>query len=219
MFQDEEGLHMLMRRVIVMGITTLLTMTMIAEATLIELYSADDYQYFGTGAVGADRSQRFSPSQSTPNSLNPGVPATAQFDRAAMKLRMGTAGESANVNLTLYPWVTDYATSLAQTPIAQLTNLVLTYPSDDWVELSFAPRNSSGQYLLSAHINSMTYVSVGFGVYRSNSNDGGTNNDAYNNSTMQTNREYQVRLNAVPEPVTLCLLAMGGLGMVRRRRA
>ncbi len=207
-----------MRKMGIVALAIVVSACMASEALALELYSAEDYQYAGTGAVGSERSQRFSPSESTPNSVNPLDPTEAFFDAAAMKFKMGAAGESAQIDLTLYPWVTDYNTSLAQTPIAQITDLVLPSGFEDWVELSLTtPQSSSGQYLISAHIDSMVYVSAGFGVYRSNSGDGGPNNDAYNGSSVKTDREYQVRINPMPEPATLSLLALGGLALRRRK--
>jgi len=153
-----------------------------------QLYSDEDFQYSGTGAIGSSRSQRFNPTTATPN------PTSNQFVEAGMYLQMGAAGESANVTIRLFNWVTDFNTTVAGTPIAgPATFDVSTTPV--WYKVTSAgPLAANGDYLLQCSINSMTFVSTGFGVRRSNSNDGGTGNDAYNGSTVQTNREYQVGL-------------------------
>lgn len=192
--------------------------TAAANAGVIELYSAEDFQYSGTGAIGSQRSQQFSPSESTPNSANPLNPAEALFDSVGMKFKMGAPGENATITLSVFSWQGNYASTLGSAPLAQQANINLPSGFENWIDLSLStPQPTSGQYLISAHINSMTYINTGFGVWRSNSNDGGPNNTAYNGSTAQSNREYQVRLNVVPEPASLALFGLGAIALLRRR--
>ena len=160
-----------------------------------ELYSGEDYQYFGTGAIGKSRSQRFSPTTSTPNSLLP----SDTFTAVGMYVRMGTSGESANVTLRLYAWNTDYNTTIAGTVLAGPDIFDITTSSPEWIEVTpSAALSAGGSYLLRCTVNSMTYVSAGLGIGRSNSDDGGPGNDAYNDADLKTDREYRVRLALPP---------------------
>lgn len=163
----------------------------------IELYSAEPglYQYFGTGAIGKSRSQHFSPTTSTPNSLSP----SDTFVAAGAYVRMGTSGESANVTLRLYQWNTDYDTTITGPILAGPADFDITSFTPQWIELtSTTPLAASDSYLLRCTVNSMTYVSAGFGIWKSGSDDGGPGNDAYNDNTLKTDREYQIRLTLPP---------------------
>lgn len=201
---------MSIRKVAVVAMAVLLCGGLAAADTgLVDLYSADDYQYFGSGANGKSRSQHFSPAESTPTTLD-----DPQFDSAAFKIALND-GEALAADLMLYSWNTDYTTTIGGAPIASM-GVNLSGPFDDWVTLACAPQDASGQYLLRLAVGTVT--GIDFGLFRSNSNDGGANNDAFNDSGIKTDREYQVRLNGVPEPSALGLLLLGSLGMLRRRR-
>jgi hypothetical protein len=163
----------------------------------LELYSAEPglFQYSGTGAVGSSRSQHFTPTTSTPGSL----PATAFFSAAGMYLRVGVDTENANITMSLYQWDTDFDTTILGTPLAGPSTFDVTNTAPEWFEVeAAAPLSAGDSYLLRCQINSMTYVSSGFGVWKSDSDDGGPGNDAYNGNSARTDREYQVRLTIPP---------------------
>jgi hypothetical protein len=206
---------MMKRKFVVCFLAVFLCGATAAEATVVGLYSDDDYQYFGPGANGKRRSQHFSPTESTPNAL--GGPGQTAFNSAAFEVTLD-AGEALTGRLELYAWNTDYSTTIGGTPIAW-ADLNLMGPVTTQQQLFFPPQeadSSDDQYLLSLLVGTVT--GTDFGLRRSNSNDGGPNNDAYNDSGIKTDREYQVWLNAVPEPSSLALLLVGGLGLLRRRR-
>jgi hypothetical protein len=164
-------------------------------AQKLELYSDEDYQYFGAGAIGKSRSQRFSPTTSTPNSLSP----SNTFTGVGMYVRIGISGESANVTLRLYEWNTDYSTTIAGPVLAGPDVFDISTTSPQWIEVTpSTPLAASGSYLLRCTVNGVTYVSSGFGIRRSNGNDGGPGNDAYNDADLKTDREYQIRLTLPP---------------------
>jgi hypothetical protein len=74
----------------------------------------------------------------------------------------------------------------------------VTSTTPEWLEIEPAsPLTAGDSYLLRCTINTMTYVGSGFGIWKSDSDDGGTGNDAYNDDAVKTDREYQIRL-AVP---------------------
>jgi len=180
-----------------LGLIGLLLFGSVCSGQTIELYSAETglFQYFGTAAQGKSRSQHFTPTTSTPVSL----PGASAFYKAGMFLRVGADGESANVTLTLYRWVTDYDTTILGTPLAGPLAVDVTSTTAQWFDVeSAAPLSAADSYLLRCTINTMTYVSAGFGIWKSGADDGGTGNDAYNDNTLRTDREYQVRLTLPP---------------------
>lgn len=186
-----------MNRLCVLSVVLLSLAASAAWAQRVELYSAEPalYQYFGTGALGKSRSQHFSPTTSTPNSLSP----SDTFVSAGAYVRMGTTGESANVTLRLYEWNTDYDTTIIGPILAGPVDFDITSFTPQWIELtSTTPLAASESYLLRCTVNSMTYVSAGFGIWKSGSDDGGPGNDAYNDNSIKTDREYQVRLTVPP---------------------
>jgi hypothetical protein len=200
---------MFMTRWGVLALAVLLGVAMTAEAALISLYSDDDYQYFGPAANGKRRSQHFSPTQSSPNTL-----ADPSFDSAGMWFETDELS-TVSGTLELYTWTGDPGSSVGGTPIASSpVNLGTGY--DGYIDLLFAPQPASGQYFISFLVGTVT--GQDFGLRRSASDDGGTNNDAFNDTGIKTDREYQVRLNGVPEPATLALIALGVPFLVRRKR-
>jgi hypothetical protein len=203
------------RKFVVCFLAVFLCGAMAAEGAVVGLYSDDDYQYFGPGANGQRRSQHFSPLESTPNAL--GGPGQTAFDSAAFEVTLD-AGEALTGTLELFAWNTDFSTTVGGTPIASGA-VNLAGPITTQIQLNFAAQEADSnddQYLLSLLVGTVT--GADFGFRRSNSNDGGSNNDAYNGTGIKTDREYQVWLNAVPEPSSLALLLVGGLGLLRRRR-
>lgn len=188
-----------------------------ASATLVDLYSEDDAVLAGSAANGHTRNQRISPTQSTPNSI--GGPGQESFDSVAMHIGYTDPTESGTVRLRLFAWSVDISTTLAGAPIADTGDFAVPAPSDLWLTLSLpAPQPATGQYLVSLLIVSTSQNPAGLRIYRSNSNDGGTNNDAYHDTTLRTDREFSVRLNAMPEPASLSLLVLGLPLVLRRRR-
>jgi len=196
-------------RVRAVTIAVVLCGAMTAQAGFVGLYSEDGFQYFGPGANGQRRSQHFSPTQSTPNTLS-----DPQFDSAGFRITTD-AGEALTGTLELYVWNTDIATTVAG-PILGSVPVNVSGAFDAYIDVPVAPQPASGQYLLSLLVGTVT--GADFGLRNSNSNDGGPNNDAYNATGIKTDREYQVRLNGVPEPVSLALLGLGGVFLLLRRR-
>jgi hypothetical protein len=155
--------------------------------TDVQLYSDEDWQYFGPGANGQRRSQRFSPTESTPTSISP----TDTFTQLGFRFALD-GGEGLTGWLQLFAWDTDYATTIAGPVLAQAA-FNLGGPVDVWLPITASsPQLGSGQYLLSLLVDTVT--GTDFGLRKSTSNDGGPNNDAYNAATLKTDREYQVRI-------------------------
>ena len=183
-----------------------------AGADLLELYSFDDVQY-GAGASKA-RSQMFSPTESTPDN---GLIAGDLFDQVGMKLDVSD-GESITFDLKLFAWNTDYGTTIAGTPIAQSLGVSISNAFYDYITVDCAPQDAGGVYLIQCYISAFSGENWGFA--RSSSGDGGTNNEAFNDSGMKTDREYQVQLQTVvvPEPSSMAIFGLGLIGLVRRRK-
>lgn len=177
------------------AIAFLLCGAMAAQAELVELYSPEDYKVQGSGSIGKTRSQRFNATMSTPNS----VPAGNYFDKAAMRLNLDP-GECWTFRIRLFAWNTNIATTLAGTPIATSADVTYTGPDTQWLEITFPAQPVAGDYLLSLYTVSMSQMTIGYGIYESNQNDGGPNQDAYSDTGLKTDREWQVRLNVVANP-------------------
>jgi hypothetical protein len=191
-----------------------------AQASLIQLYSLDDLQYSGGGA-GTTRGQHFSPTQATPNGLS-GTGSESFFDAAALGIGVQDT-DTLQGTLYLFTWNTDYSTSIGGTALGS-TPVNLAGPGSGaqttWLDVApAAPLAASGQYLL--HLEITGYSSpgtTGWYLERSSSDDGGPNNQAFNNGSAASSREYGVRVNAIPEPTTLSLLGLAVLPLLRRRR-
>jgi hypothetical protein len=186
------------------AIAFLLCGAMMAEALgPVELYSADTYIVQGSGSVGSHRSQRFGATTSLPNHLAVGN----YFDKAAMRLDLQCNPDPPNTcdsftfRLALYHFNTDPNTTILGTPIAVSPDTTFTGPVTDWIEISFDPQPASGDYLLVLFPLSYSSYNVGYGIYASNSKDGGPSpNQAYSGNGAKNDREWQVRLNEVASP-------------------
>lgn len=178
-----------------------------ASAGLVDLYAADNWIIFGTNSIGHTRSQHFSPLQSTPVALAP----TEMFYESALKLRLDVTGETLTYNLRLFNWNTDYNTTVLGAPIATSMGNTRVGPYEDYIGVTSGLLPAAGQYLLQIEV--LNYImpvgDTGWNLWRSQANNGGTNNDAFNDATLRTDREYQIRLNVVPEPGSLAVLAVG----------
>lgn len=163
--------------------------------------ATDVLLYNVTGAAGQSnyprrRSQHFSATQSTPNSVAPGY----LFNAAAMQVDVA-AGSTWKFILELYRWDTDYATTLVPANLLGATSETTVSGETKWliVDMSSNPQDVSGQYLLSLNVTSgdstpcniLNYDGVG---------NGGTNNDAFTDATLRTDREFNVRLTVYPNP-------------------
>jgi hypothetical protein len=161
--------------------------------TDVQLYSDEDWQLFGPGANGQRRSQRFSPTESTPTSVNSGD----TFTRVGFRIQLD-GGEGLTGQLQLFAWDTDYATTIAG-PTLAAASFNSPGPADIWWQITASsPQPASGQYLLSLLVGTVT--GADFGLRKSTADDGGPNNDAYNAATLRTDREYQVRIFDATSP-------------------
>lgn len=208
---------MSIRKTCAVAMGVLLSHAMIAQAVSVDLYSAEDNQLSASGST--TRAQRFSPTQSTPNSLL----GTDLFDMAAMGIFLQST-DTLGGTLSLYTWNTDYATTKAGAALGS-TPVNLAGPGGGgsvvhWLNVTPGGNlAASGQYMIELAVTSYGNSGTsGWGLVRSNSDDGGPNNVAFNNGSAASAREYQVRLGVVPEPATLALLVFGGVAMLRRRR-
>jgi len=199
----------------------LLASAVTAQGALMDLYSFDDYQYSTSGST--KRAQRFTPTTSTPNFML----STELFDSAAMGVRLQD-NDVLGGAMKLYTWQGSWSSTsgnatalLASAPVS-LTGPGLGTNAVSWITvLPPAALPATGSYMIELEVTSYTNSASGPGwsLVRSNSNDGGANNDAFNASdTVRTDREYQVRLNVIPEPAAALLLLCGLPALFRRRR-
>jgi len=111
-----------------------------AEAQIIGLYDDDSYQYSGTGTK--TRSQHFSPSEA----MNP---LTNDFDSVMIMVDTSGSGTALTGTMTLYNWVTNYATSVAGTPIGSVAvNVPLGQVGATITLTGFGQLDYQGQYLM-----------------------------------------------------------------------
>ena len=206
---------------IIIGLVVVAFAAATAQASLIQLYSLElnDPQYSASGST--TRGQHFSPTQATPNPLS-GTGNQVFFAAAALGIGVQNT-DTLQGTLSLFAWNTDYATSVGGAALGSAP-VNLTGPGSGaqttWLDIvPAAPLAAASQYLL--HLQITGYVNsgtTGWYLERSSSDDGGTNNDAFNNGSAASSREYGVRLNAIPEPTTLSLLGLAALTLLRRRR-
>lgn len=190
----------------------------VAQATLVDLYTEDSPggALAGTGAIGTVRAQEISPTQAQNAVSSTTYPS---FNSVAMHVGYTAGTESGTVRLRLYPWVTDYNTSIAQTAIGDTGNIAVAGGTSPYITLNVPNQSTTGKYLVALTIVSTTQSPAGLQIYGSATNDGGANNDSFNAGALKTDREYAVRLNVLPEPATMLLLALAAPVMMRRRRA
>jgi hypothetical protein len=209
-----------------------------------ELYGCETNDTFviwtaDTNGIGAgfECGQRFSPSSALHS-----VSADKCFDQVSMLV--GTSGahagpsgectcgapdglafllvppESFTYQMKLWLWDTDYATTIAGTPVADSGVQTWVATADpitlitngmyQWVSLSLPTRlSANGQYFVQFLPISQTPSSDSgtyWGVWRNPLTDGangGSGNEAYNGALLQTDREYIVRLDVVAPSGTL----------------
>lgn len=215
-----------------------LTVAMVAQATTFDLYTTvaapGQYKVFGAANTpGKERAQVFNATTSTPNALA----TTDEFDSVSFEACVLQTYTSISFSLALYNWNTNYATTIAGTPIGTSGLYTMTSGAKGGgtiVDLSEAnrvvqtatvslaePVTANATYMLRLLVSSNDpdhNYGGNWGLLYSGSNSGGTNNDAYNDAAKKTDREYQIRLNVVPEPGTALALLGGLLLVVRRRR-
>ena len=182
---------------------------MVAQAATVGLYNDDGYEYFGPGTK--TRSQHFSASESL-NAL------TDNFDSVTIMIDNGGETVPMTGTMSLYPWLGTWSASQAGTAIGSVAVNVPAGQVGALVTLTgFGELDYTQQYMMDL----VGGISTGtnWGLRSMHSFNGGPNQHAFNGTdTWKTDRQYQVWLNQVPEPSSLALLLVGGLGFFLRRR-
>lgn len=168
-----------------------------ASSAPVILYSGPDASppLAGPAQNGLIRAQEFNAIDSTPDN---GLATSATFTTAGIQCNI-TGTDTATLSMRLWLWNTNYATTIAGTPLAGPTVYNLT-TTPTWCNVtSGTPLTVNATYLLTWDQSNI--VGIGYTTQWSNSNDGGPNNDAFHNGTVQTNREYLVQIDGGSLPV------------------
>ncbi len=191
-----------MKKSILLAFVLLLGVATVASSAPVALYSADDYPLAGTGQNNRCRAQQFNPISSTPDN---GLTGSETFTIAGVNAYV-TTGETARLTLSLYLWNTDYNTTVGGTVLAGPTQYDLTTTATWCTVTSGTPLTTNATYLL---VWSQSNISgpTGYSMWRSNTNDGGTSNDAWSTlagcvtPTVVTDREWQIQIDGGSLPV------------------
>jgi hypothetical protein len=173
----------------------------------------------GTGGNGYARAEQFNPT----TAFNP-VPAGEFITAVSMYAMQQNAGEAGSVQLKVYQWNTNPATTVAGAVLGQSAVIPLiagSGPTQIRAVLT-TQQPTSGMYFAALWLSGISGP-LGIDINGLKTNTGGASNDAWNSNssgwgTARTDREYSVVLEVTPEPMTIAMLGLGGLILVRRRR-
>jgi len=219
--------------VICAAIVLLLPASWAGAQITTQLYSAEQWHYV-TPTFGAEYGQVFCATISSPNK----VPGDSSLTEAWMKVLVPEEmSVTSHFRLNMWPdppGISPYYT--ARQGVAIVARYFVTLGAGEhWVGPGTIPGSNAlcnGPVLITMDIDSWTGTGD-IGIWGSNSNDGGTLNDAtYGwkdpvsgkpHGITLSDREYQVKVEyePIPEPSSMLALASGlGVlgGMIRRRR-
>ncbi len=158
----------------------------------VDLYSGDDYPLAGAAQNGKARAQQFNAIDSTPDN---GLTGSETFTTAAISVALGTVTDTATLRLSLYQWQGTYAATITSATLAGPTTYILNSTTPYWIEVtSSTPLTTNATYLLRWDQSNINQNPNGYQTYRSNTDDGGPNNEAYHDGTLNSTRDYQIRL-------------------------
>jgi hypothetical protein len=188
------------------------------------LYSADGYLMYGAESVGSTLAQSIMPSLSSPSPL---TDTEGEYNDEAFQILV-PQGTHLQIRVGTLPWKDTYAQTMAQAGHGFVGPDFYDFDASGG-EMQVWVNCYSEDWGAMMDARTFLYLTVfscsgtaGWGIQASNSNDGGTYNDAFYNGVQKNDREYQVRIftDAVPEPTALAALAgsLGCLGAFARRR-
>lgn len=209
-----------MRTLVACALVALLVGAGAAQATIYDLYggTTTSVALAGTGGNGYQRAQEFKPS----TALYP--MASGTFQTVSMFVQL-VAGETASVQLKVYAWNTNPATTETGAVLGQ-TAVIPIVPGAGTQEIKAvltAPQAATGTYFASLYLSGISGP-TGMNLNGIGTNTGGTSNDAWNLGSggwgsARTDREYAITVNTVPEPAVALLLIGAAPMLLRRRRA